>query len=389
MTISWGNCDVRVYAAEAWVSLAPRFAADHAVIVDQLEAILADPVAAVRLQAAQNLQVICVAAPERMWVMGERIACSETDARLLTAYLNNSMRRFSHAEPERCEAILTIAKERLEGDLAHDGEGRDYLQESLGGWVAQLYAGQGRKLLRSWLEQWAAEPQRYATLLNAFSSQLRGAFFHRYALEADPKAQQMCDRAQQGFEIILTPALAMSEQSYAVLMSDAGESEKQQASDRYSAAERVIHHAMNQLYFGAGANGEDRETSVGLPDAAAMAHFLSDYGDILALLATAREPSTLHHLVELYAFLIPGDPIAVFEAIHAILLGRGEEEGYHHESLANTAIVKIIKRYIADYRAIFEDEGRRPKLVAILQLFSDVGWTEALRLLYDLPDLLR
>jgi hypothetical protein len=120
-----------------------------------------------------------------------------------------------------------------------------------------------------------------------------------------------------------------------------------------------------------------------------MACFLTDYADILALLAAAREPSTLHHLIELYAFLIPGDPIAVFEAIHAILLGPGEEEGYHHETLAHSAVVKIIRRYIADHRAIFEDEGRRSRLVAILQLFSDVGWTEALRLLYDLPDLLR
>lgn len=29
------------------------------------------------------------------------------------------------------------------------------------------------------------------------------------------------------------------------------------------------------------------------------------------------------------------------------------------------------------------------QLVEILQLFSEVGWTDALRLLYDLPDLLR
>ena len=79
----------------------------------------------------------------------------------------------------------------------------------------------------------------------------------------------------------------------------------------------------------------------------------------------------------------------MFEAIHDILLGRGEEEGYHHESLGNTAVVGIVQGYIADYRSIFDDEGRRARLVAILQLFSEVGWTDALKLLYDLPDLLR
>jgi hypothetical protein len=107
------------------------------------------------------------------------------------------------------------------------------------------------------------------------------------------------------------------------------------------------------------------------------------------LFAKSREPATLHHLVELYEFLIPGDPVKVFEAIHSILIGRGVEEGYHYESLGNTAVVGIVQRYIADYRTIFDDDGRRTRLVAILRLFSEAGWPEALTLLHDLPDLLR
>ena len=35
------------------------------------------------------------------------------------------------------------------------------------------------------------------------------------------------------------------------------------------------------------------------------------------------------------------------------------------------------------------DDTRRAALVEILRLFSDVGWSDALKLLYDLPDLLR
>jgi len=182
---------------------------------------------------------------------------------------------------------------------------------------------------------------------------------------------------------------AMSADAYAILASDAAEPDKQSARQRYRATEKVIHHAMNQLYFGSGAYTGGGGGGPGLPDAGAMARFLTDYADVLALLGRAREPATLHHLIELYEFLVPGDPVMVFEAIHAILLGRGEEEGYHHESLANTAVVRIVQRYIADHRAIFEDESRRARLVAILRLFSEVGWPDALKLLYDLPDLLR
>jgi hypothetical protein len=38
---------------------------------------------------------------------------------------------------------------------------------------------------------------------------------------------------------------------------------------------------------------------------------------------------------------------------------------------------------------IFEDAARRQTLVAVLELFSSAGWPEALKVLFELPDLLR
>ncbi|NVM87478.1 hypothetical protein FHT32_001117 [Variovorax sp. SG517] len=388
MSISWGNWAVRVYAAEAWVSLAPRFAAERPEIVDRISEILTDHQPAVRLQAAQNLQVINMAASARMWEMGERIAMEETDARVLTAYLGRSLRRFSHTEPERCEHILLIVKGRLD-DFADDAVGRDHIQECMGGWVAQLQAGQGRSLAGTWLDEWAADPVRFQNALNSYTSSLRGAFFGRYAGEAEQGDREMNDRAQEGLAKILRSALDISAKAHAVLASGAPDGEKRAAGMEYSAAERVIHHAMNQLYFGAGAHAKNNEDGPGLTTAGAKALFLTDYAGILALLQRSREPATQHHLIELYSYLIPGNPVVVFTAIHAILTGPGADEGYQFESLGSAAVVKMVRRYIADHRSIFDDPKRRASLVEILQLFSDVGWTDAIRLLYDLPDLLR
>jgi hypothetical protein len=388
MSISWGNSAVRVYAAEAWVSLAPRFAAERPEIVDRIGEILMDHHPAVRLQAAQNLQVICLAASERMWEMGERIATAETDAQVLTAYLGRSLRRFSHAEPERCEHVLAIAKGRLD-DFADVAGERDQIQECLGRWAAQLQARQGRPLASTWLDEWAADPERFQHALNAYTSSLREAFFRRYGNDAEQDDREMNDRAQEGLAKILGAALDISAETHAMLASNAPDAEKSVAAREYHAAEKVIHHAINQLYFGAGAHAEGKEDGLGLNNEGTKERFLVDYADILRLLQRSREPATLHHLIELYEHLIPGDPFAVFMAIHAILTGPGAEEGYQFESLGSTAVVKVVRRYIADHRGIFEDPETRAKLVKILQLFSDVGWSDAIRLLYELPDLLR
>jgi hypothetical protein len=389
MSISWGNSSVRVYAAEAWVSLASRFSAEHPNLVDQLEIILSDPAPAVRLQVAQNLHVIYAAAPERMWVMAERVVNAELEDEIVVAFLNRSMWHLGSADPERCEAMLGIVIRRLGDDLGRNDRGSNYLWDSIGRWTAQLFVQQGRAPARAWIEDWTADLQRYGGLLGSFTSHLRAAFFHRYDASTAPDAGAICDRAQDALALMLASATAVSASAYGVHASAADESEKVAARERYGEAEKLIHQAMNQLYFGSGAYRPERESGPGLPDQGAMHRFLTDYREILALLARTREPGTLHHLIGLYEFLIPGAPVTVFDEIHSILLGRGAEEGYHYESLGNTAVVGIVQRYIADYRAIFEDEERRARLVDMLRLFSQAGWPEALKLLYELPELLR
>jgi hypothetical protein len=218
---------------------------------------------------------------------------------------------------------------------------------------------------------------------------LRNAFFARYAA-GDAFDPQLADRAQRAAMAILEPCSATATQSYTAVTVDGLEGAERDAAVRaYRAAEEVISHLMNQLYFGSGAFGGKKEQPVGLICPDAMRRFLDDYGPMLARLAASHEPSTQHHLIELYEYLIPGDPEGVFNALHALLLGSGARAGYHYEGLASTVIVRMVTRYLADRRSIFEDDARRVRLVEILRLFSDVGWPDALKLLYDLPELLR
>lgn len=388
-SLSWGNWDVRVYAAEAYVELARRFGDTHPDIIGKFDEILADPVPHVRLQAAQRLLVLWDVARDRMWELAEQVARDEPHTEVLASFLHYVIPRVTWHDVERCKAIIEIVRARRETIERDDKPGRDKVAEPLGGLTAQLWCWQEEPVALEWLTAWSTEPAVHREYFTSFLSMLRGAFFTRYA-SGEERDAGLSDRSQRAAMIILEACSAASAASHAAVMQEQVEGDARAAAiATYRAAESIIGHLMNQLYFGSGAHADNREAAVGLMSAEAMRRFLDEYRPMLALLAASHEPSTHHHLVELYEFLIPGDPPGVFDALHSLLTGPAAREGYHHESLAAPVIVRMITRYIADHRSIFEDDTRRAALVEILRLFSDVGWSDALKLLYDLPDLLR
>ncbi len=388
-SLSWGNWEVRVYAAQAYVSLANRFGEARGEIIDMFNAILADPAPQVRLQAAQNLQVLSRIALDRMWALGERVARDEPHTGVLSSFLNHVLPRFTWHDVAKVKKIIEIVQARREAIERDDKSERDQVAEQLGALTAQLWVRQNEAEALDWLTVCASDPAAHREYFTSFLSTLRSAFFARYA-SGEKRNAGLTDRSQRAGMVILEACSAAAAGSYQVLTTEAVEGvERDSAMATYRATESIIGHLMNQIYFGSGAYSGNREAQIGLMSADAMRNFLDDYRPMLELLAASHEPSTHHHLVELYEFLIAGDPVRVFDALHTLLTGSAAREGYHHEGLAAPVIVRMIKRYVADHRSIFEDDARRARLVEILRLFSDVGWPDALKLLFELPDLLR
>ena len=110
---------------------------------------------------------------------------------------------------------------------------------------------------------------------------------------------------------------------------------------------------------------------------------------VLARIADAGTPGTIHHLIELLDFLLPADPAAVFDLLAHALLGAGRRHLYQFESLGANRFVEVVGHYLADHRDVFVDEDVRQKLVACLNLFMEAGWPAARRLLYRLPELIQ
>ena len=142
--------------------------------------------------------------------------------------------------------------------------GSSSVASALGGLTAQLWVGQDRPKALDWLVAWVGEPLAHCEFLTSFLSQLRVAFFARYASGKDHEPP-VADHAQQGAMLILEACSAVAAHSHRAITVESVEgAERDAAVAAYKAAERVIGHLMNQLYFGSGAFADSNETKVGL-----------------------------------------------------------------------------------------------------------------------------
>lgn len=389
--MAWGNWDVRVYVAASLLDLTRRFGDRDPTIVSRLLPFLSDPVPAVRLQVAQSLNALWDVARPVMWDLVELVAREETHTGVLGFFVSGPLMRLSEAESDRCEALATAILSRQSRSSSENGERkRETFDEAFGHLTARLWVGRGRPLASIWIEGWAADLVRGQAYLWPLVSALRAALFDRFIANSS-EAAAIQERARGVLHsVVIAASRALAEATPTLIGQEGGEAERQRAEKLYRAGDSLLSHACNQLYFGSGAfRNTSKAEPLGLATPEAMRLFLDEYSATLELIGQAGTPGTLHHLIELYEFVAAAAPETVFDRVSSILVGPAAREGYHFESLGSDVLVRLIRRYLADHRAVFDDEMRRAHLVRVLELFSNAGWPEALKLLYELPDLLR
>jgi hypothetical protein len=131
-------------------------------------------------------------------------------------------------------------------------------------------------------------------------------------------------------------------------------------------------------------SGEDVVTS-STPGRRERQRFLHEAETILDDLADLGFPSLVHRLLETLDFLAVVDPEKVFLRIGQIVRA-GKTYGYQYESLAADLIVRLVERYLAEYRFILRENLECQRvLLEILDTF--VHWPGARRLTYHLEDI--
>jgi hypothetical protein len=383
---SWGSLAPRLEAAEGLIVLARTPSCATPELMEALERLSNDPVPAVRFQIARRLSALYQTTPELMWRLIERICLEEASRGVLQGLLSGPLQWLTGPNPDRV-ADLT----RTIFDRVREGPGAKTVREFCVGIFASLYIwrnqAQGGEIVLEIATTPAAYPNEAPHLLSHF----RGPLTHGPINPPDPAQDSVRLRARELLDRILRSARdALHEIERRLSRVPSSDWPPQDRENAKSLAQ-LIDHAGSEVYFASGAYDRKRQGRADEqpPTRERAERFYREAGPMLDVLADVGLPSVTHHLLETLEFFIPTDPRGVFLCIGRVVRA-GQQGGYQYESLAADLVVRLVERYLAEYRIVLrEDAECRQALIEVLDVFVQAGWPTARRLTYRLEEIFR
>jgi len=159
-----------------------------------------------------------------------------------------------------------------------------------------------------------------------------------------------------------------------------------------AAVRRLAHEMGRSLYHASadletermGRSGRTTELT-----AAEKRRFLRESMPLIELLIRLSFPDVVHDVMKTLVACVDLETRAVFLTA-AKAIRQGETGFYHAEPLAVGLVVGLVRRYLADHRAMLrEDSECRDALMGILNTFVLAGWPAALELTFRLEEIYR
>lgn len=369
----WGPAD-RIEAAQGLLYLARRKETCDSEILDALENLAADPVAAVRYQIAPNLNFLYYTARERMWsILETRIAGEQRGS--VAKGLLGSLDNLIHADDERVAALTIQLAKRFD---AHEAVTRASVEV-----LTVMLIWRGTTGARAQVDDIIANVSTKPKAAGAILHVIREPLAH-----GDPGDEKAAAVRKRAFEITkqLVENALDAYRTDIVGHDFSGDPEAEIENARSIIG--IIDGAARALYFASGAHNrsEGRSSPVDEPK---QRRFYTEAADVIDLLIATGLPPATHSLVKMFESMIGLEPEEVFFRIRD-LIRAGHAAGYSQESLAIGLVVRIVERYLADYRHLFQANANlRAALSEILNLFIQAGWPQALRLASRLEDIFR
>jgi hypothetical protein len=353
--------------------------------LQRLQAMATDTNLAVRHAVVRNLVTLRQVAPNEMWDLAENFVAFEEDAGVMQEFAAVYLGGTRFFDAPRTETMLLAILSRFPFSRPGDnGARRNPLDEVIAQLFALLYVSHNLQSSRQEVFRWPSDPLRYEEQIRSGLWAVRDAASTGY--DADTaEAREPRKRVQALIAVVVERAVEALEANFR--LDAAMQNAKHQEALSYA---KCLGYACSSYYFGSGAFPARTGDHVGpIRSDAGKSRFISDTETILRRIGDVAVPHTMYELVQLFDFLLAGNPEVCFDLFAHALTTSGRKQGFQFESLGVDVLVRVVSHCLADYEYIFRDEGRRKRLIECLDIFVEAGWPAALRLLYALPDALR
>jgi hypothetical protein len=381
-SMSWGGPCARLEGAEAALDLCLKRAETYASLDTLIDRMLEDPHPAVRLNAALRLVRIWDLDREGFWKRTSRIVATETNRAVLDHFVAQTLGTLVWHGGARdvADLVLPLIDRFPTADTRNAGIRQHLVQMTLQFW-SRFSFQDAAEHVRTWISAAIDNIEEVREAIqwfrNAYTAGLRGG-------TSDP---EQAEERRIAMDLIAKAVRQAAEQLAA--NPDFDNLSEVQA-PRARSAMQIIDTACQQLYFSSGAFKHSNQQAQNPPmtlEGAAL--FLREVAPTLRDIGEYGGPHTIYYLIQVLEHLIDADPAAVFDLIAFAVLRGGQQSGYHFESMAADLMVKLVGRYLADHKEVFDDPQRRSALVDTLETFVTAGWPSVRRLFYRLPELLQ
>lgn len=351
-------------------------------VITPIELFLCVPNPAARLQVAQRLAFLAGTLPNRMWTLAEYVVSEEKNLGVLQFFAQDFLPIASQIDAVRAERLVSKI---FALELDRERQTAISILQHLGSRTAGLSIYRNRPESTREIESWLTNPEAHHAELQSVIRVAADAVDLKYK-DDRPDCEGITRRAQR-FCCAAAEALAQRYQHYFEVV-HSGES-TQADHERANLCADSLDALCGQIRvvtkgFASAEDGKSGGIGVDMQSA-----FLREMKPALESIADVAAPPTIYCLTQILENLLPANPAEVFDLATQALLYGGRKHGYEYDSLAAERFVKIVGIFLADHRELFEDIGRRQRLIECLNIFSEVGWPDARRLLHRLSTLLR
>jgi hypothetical protein len=371
---SWGSPSARIKAAEGIVVLASHTSCATTEVLQAIESLSSDPVPAVRFQVTGRLSGLYQAAPDHMWTLIEHFAREEHSLGVLQGFLGYTLNRLAGAYPDRTTMLAKVVYERI-----HEGPGADEVRKMCVGLFANLYVWRNVQTCREIIFGITADPGSSSNDAQNILYVLREPMTHGPTNPPEPFEGSVRQRAF----VIIDRLVSTAAREFRVIAEDTSRDRSESEQVRRSSMARLVDSIGSEIYFASGSFEHGKRSL----SREVQERFYTEFLPIVDHLLGIGLPSLAHHLLETLESFIAFDPVGAFLRIGRVVKA-GQQWGYQHESLAADLVVKLVERYLAEYRELLRDNVECQRtLMEVLDAF--VGWPNARQLTYRLEEIFR